>query len=91
MNKEKLEKCVIDCYRELFKNSKPKGNYDKLIQRGVINEFGQKTIPYDKYVLSFEKQRDIIEKVMKENKISEINKQIIRNTVTLGCSPKYST
>lgn len=90
MNKEKLEKCVIDCYRELFKNSKPKGNYDKLLKSGKINEFGQKIIDCDKYVLSFRKQISIIEKEMDKSGILEENKQIIRNTVTLGCSPRCS-
>ena len=40
---KRIENAMLDCYRELFANSTPKGDFDKLMEEAETNEFGQKT------------------------------------------------
>ena len=43
---KRIENAMLNCYRELFANSTPKGDFDKLMEEAELNEFGQKVIPF---------------------------------------------
>ena len=57
--KKRIENAMLDCYRELFANSTPKGDFDKLMEEASTNEFGQKVIPFMDYEVD-EKDFDTI-------------------------------
>ncbi|MFW6219738.1 MAG: hypothetical protein ACOC33_02765 [bacterium] len=87
---KKEEKLILDCYRELYQNSEPKGNFDELMKTDEVNEFGEKVIPFNDYEIDEETLNNIIEKYV--NKLPKntlkYRKQLFRTTILLGCSPK---
>jgi hypothetical protein len=90
INYEKLsknEKLFWDCYRELFANAEPPGNFDKLVENAIINDRGQHEIQFMKYEISQEKMDEIISKYQAKLRTSWL-KRGFRNAVLLGCSPK---
>ena len=49
MKQNKIDDALFDCYRELFANSTPKGDFDQLVEDATVNDRGQKEIPFDDY------------------------------------------
>lgn len=74
-------------YQELFKKAEPSANFKKMLKtrEAYENNF------YMKYYLSMEKITDIIEKHIKKHtkrlRIKPYEKEKIRTTILLGCSP----
>ena len=88
---KRIENAMMDCYRDLFANSTPKGDFDKLMEEAEINEYGQKVIPFMDYEIDQEDFDQILEKYMtsKDLKLSAYEKRGFSIAITLGCSPKF--
>lgn len=78
---------MMDCYRELFANSNPKGDFDQLVQNATTNERGQKEIPFMDYEIEENKMMEIIGKYQRKIRRSW-EKESFKTAVLLGCSPK---
>jgi len=86
-NKE--EKAMWECYRLLYANSTPSANFDELVENAEFNERGQKEIDFNAYEIEEEKFFEIVDGVLKTNKIKGYRAQAFRNSILLGCSPKF--
>jgi len=85
---QKNENILTEMYRRSFAASTPKGDFDELMANATINEFGQKVIPYMDYKCKHEVMEQIVEDVLKENKVPKWRHQGFKNAFMLGCSPK---
>lgn len=87
---EKIEKLIHDIYKELYLNAQPVGDFDELLKNAVVNDRGEKEIPFLDYEILEDKQNEIIEKHLnlKGGKLSKIEQNQIKFTVLLGCAPK---
>ena len=81
---KKEESIILDIYRELYKESTPTGDFDKLISSEKKDVFFMDyEIPEDTFF-------KILEGHLKGKRITKLKKQAIRNTILLGCSPKFT-
>ena len=90
MKQNKIDDALFDCYRELFANSTPKGDFDKLVEEATVNERGQKVIPFDNYELSEEKFQEIIVATLKKHKVPKSLHESFSAAIHLGCSPRFT-
>jgi phosphotransferase system IIA component len=86
---KKIDEAIYECYIQLYKNSEPTADFQKLVDEAHINERGQKIIDFNSYEISEKKYYEIIECILKEKKLSKFEKTIVKNSVALGCSPKF--
>jgi len=86
---KKIEDLMHAIYGELYANSTPYADFQKLIDNAELNEFGQKVIPYNDYEIDQELYDIIVEKHLKESKLPKWRKQAVSNGILLGCSPKF--
>jgi len=84
---KKEEQLIMDCYRELFRESTPIGDFDELVENATVNERGEKEIPFNDYEINDALLYGIIDKYAKQIK-PKWRKVAFRNTILLGCSPK---
>lgn len=87
---KKEEQIIWDIYRDLFKEATPSGNFDKLVEDAPINSRGQKDIGFMNYEISETLFDQILDRHLNVKKITKLKQRIIRNTVLLGCSPRFS-
>ena len=87
MKKNKTEKIIWDIYRELYLNSEPFCNFDELVNSAQKNEKGEKIIPFENYFIEQELMDEIIEKHLKNKRLTKLTKNAIKVNVYLGCSP----
>ena len=83
MRTEKLWEICMDIYRDLYKHADPSADFDELIKSGETQKEGWF---YD-YYMPEEKIDEIIEKHLKEHRLSKWEKHSIRTTIYLGSSP----
>ena len=88
---KRIEDAMHNCYRELFANSTPKGDFDKMMAEAEKNEFGQLIIPFMDYEIDEEDFERILENIMNDKilKMSAYEKRGFKIAITLGCSPKF--
>ena len=79
----KDDKIILEIYQELFKKSKPKGNFKEMMKSGET----KKKEFFMNYYLDDDKQEEIIEKVLDKYKIKEQRRRAFRTEIFLGCSP----
>lgn len=85
------EKALKECYRRLFKESTPEGDYDLLVENAKLDYLGRKTIPFLDYSIDEVKFNEIVEDVIKKYRIRpDYKAKLFRNSVLLGPSPKFS-
>lgn len=89
MKKDKITEALWDCYRELFANSTPKGDFDLLVENATTNELGQKEIPFDNYEIDEKQFQEIIESSIKKHKVPKHLHQQFSVAIHLGCSPRF--
>ena len=91
--KKRIENAMLDCYRELFANSTPKGDFDKLMKEASTNEFGQKVIPFMDYEIDEKDFDTILQKYVDDKllKLSKYEKRGFSISIHLGCSPKFKS
>lgn len=83
------EAAVLECYRRLYKVSTPSANFDELMAKAYVDEYGMKHIPYNDYEIEDEYMVQIIEDVIKEYKVkTKLRQQAFRVAIHLGASPK---
>jgi len=90
MKQSKIDEALFDCYRELFANSTPKGDFDKLVEAAEINERGQKEIPFMDYEISEEKFEQILKDTLSKHKVPKSLHRSFSIAIHLGCSPKFT-
>lgn len=84
LNEEKAWEICMDIYREMYKNSEPPADFDKLIESGEA----KKEMFFSKYHLDDNIQHAIIKKHLDKNKITRrFERDKIECTIDLGCSP----
>jgi hypothetical protein len=92
---KKKESLLLNIYRELYRESTPPADFDKLMDEATINELGQKTIDFMSYEIEDDKLYKIIEDSLTVKscgmRLSKYEKRAIKNTIILGCSPKTKT
>ena len=90
---KRIDNVVMNCYRELFANSTPVGDFDKMMAEADKNEFGQLVIPFMDYELEEEKFEEIVQKHMddKSIKLTPYEKRGFSVSIHLGCSPKFKS
>ena len=69
MKQNKIDDALFDCYRELFANATPKGDFDQLVENATINDRGQKEILFDNYEISEARFQEIIVDTLKKHKV----------------------
>lgn len=84
----KLYNLVMDCYRELYRESTPSADFDELVKNAPINDDGQKMIDYNAYELDFDKYGEIVEKYIKKGKLSYFEVKGFRFEMALGSGPR---
>ena len=90
MTNKKIDQALMHCYRELFANSTPAASFDELLKNSTVNDRGQREIPFMDYEIEESVFDEIVEDTTKLYKIKhKILKQSFRNTILMGCSPKF--
>lgn len=91
LNKEKFDNAYLDCLRELYLHATPSADFDQLLKDAPLNEEEQKVIDYNSYTISEPEFESIVKDVMTRHKIKkQLDVIRFRNSVLLGCSPKFS-
>ena len=85
---KKEEKIIMDIYRALYKASTPSADFDELMENAALDDSGRKLIPYNDYLISIDTYDEIISSMLKDKRLTKLNKAAIRSTIHLGCSPK---
>ena len=85
----KAQKIIWDIYRELYANSEPKADFDELVNSAEKNEKGEKIIPFENYFIDQEVMDEIIEKHLKNKRLTKLAKNAIKVNVYLGSSPAF--
>jgi len=87
--KDNIELALLDCYKELYKNSTPSADFQELMDKAELNNRGQKIINFNDYEIHPDDFDLILENTLKKHKISKTIQQTFKNTIYLGCSPKF--
>jgi len=85
----KKERAIMECYCALYKESTPSADFKELIENANINEKGEKEIDFRSYEIDQEKYKDIVDSIIKKYKFKGYTIQQFKNTIALGCSPKF--
>ena len=85
---KKGEKIIMDIYRALYKASTPSADFDELMENAALDDSGRKLIPYNDYLISIDTYDEIISSILKDKRLTKLNKSAIRSSIHLGCSPK---
>ena len=88
MKETKAQKIVWDIYRELYANSEPKADFDELVNSAEKNEEGQKIIPFENYFIDQEVMDEIIEKHLKNKRLTKLAKNSIKFNIYMGVAPR---
>lgn len=86
----KEQQIIWDIYRDLYKASTPKANFDTLVEEAPTNSRGQKDIGFMNYEIPESLFNEILDKHLKGRRITKIKQRMFRNTILMGCSPKFS-
>ena len=85
----KEQQIIWDIYRDLYKASTPIVDFDKLVEEAPTNNRGQKDIGFMNYEIEESLFNEILDKHLKGKKITKIKQRMFRNTILMGCSPKF--
>jgi hypothetical protein len=85
----KEQQIIWDIYKDLYKESTPSADFDKLVEEAPINSMGEKDIGFMNHAISESKFDEILDRHLKGRRITKLKQLMIRNTVLLGCSPKF--
>lgn len=87
--KSKEDKILLKIYQDLYKASTPSVDFDELLANASLNQRGQKAIDFNAYEISEKEFNEILESNLKGVREPKYRKQMYRNTVIMGCSPKF--
>jgi hypothetical protein len=85
----KEEEAIRECYRKLYKASTPPADFDELLKNATTNENGKKVIDYNAHEICEYEFSEIMSDVIKQYKIRSHRQDLFKNTIRLGCSPKF--
>lgn len=90
--KDKVSEALWDCLVELYANSTPSADFNKLVEEAPINDRGQKEIPFMDHEIDFNKMEEIVEKhrskLLKHSRNKHFHEKQFNFNIYLGCSPK---
>jgi hypothetical protein len=89
---DKVSQSIWDCLVELYANSTPSADFNKLVEEAPINEEGQKVIDFMAYEIDYNKMEEIVDrhrdKLLKGSRNKRLLEQQFNFNIYLGCSPK---
>ena len=85
----KEEEAIRECYRKLYKASTPPADFDELMNNAHIDENGEKVIDFMAHEICEYEFSEIMSDVIKQYKIRSHRQDLFKNTILLGCSPKF--
>ena len=88
--KDKIDFIIWEIYRELYKNSTPSADFDLLYMTAKRNNQNQKVIDYMSYYISQKNFENIVDNILKKYRLRKRNKNIVKTSIYLGCSPTSS-
>ena len=77
------DKIILEIYRRMYRESKPKASIDKIIKSGE----GRMPNWFMAYYLSDEREEKIINEVLKEYKVPKWKRDSFRTEILLGSAP----
>jgi hypothetical protein len=86
---KKIETLMHNIYCELYANSTPYADFQKLIDTAELNDLGQKIIHFDDYEINEDLYDQIVNSHLKESRFPKWRKEAISRGILLGCSPKF--
>lgn len=85
--KKTLKDVVFDIYRELYLSATPSVDFDFLVETAEVMPDGRKNIHYENYEIDGELMDEIVERHLKENKLKDRERQVVKFEIYLGASP----
>jgi len=88
---DKVSQAIWDCLVELYANSTPSADFNKLVEEAPVNEEGQKVVDFMSYEIDHNKMQEIVDKhenMLKKKRVNELHLKSFRFNIYLGCSPK---
>ena len=89
MKETKEQKIIWQIYKEMYAVATPPCDFDELVNSAEENKLGQRIIHYNDYEISLEDYNEIVERNLKGQRLTKLKKQAIKNSIALGCSPKF--
>jgi hypothetical protein len=86
---KKEEKIIWDIYIGLYKESTPSADFNKLVEEAPIDSSGRKYIAFMDYEIEESNFEKILDSHLKGRRITKLKQRMIRNTILMGCSPKF--
>ena len=83
MKYTKNDKIILEIYRRMYREAKPKASIDKIIKSGE----GKMPNWFMAYYLDSDRELEIIEEVLKEFKVPKFRWDSFRTEILLGSSP----
>lgn len=87
-HENRLAFIVHECYSRMYRHSKPKGNFYKLVKEAEY-VMGEKVIPFRDYKISEKKYERIFKFIIWKYRFDEDYARRLRLEVGLGCSPSF--
>lgn len=88
MSTKKLEKIILDIYRDLYANAEPKADFDELMRTAEVMEDGRKKIDYDSYEIDGKLMEKIIIRHSQKNNLDKSELSCVKFNIYLGASPR---
>lgn len=88
MTQKKIDQLLHETYTLLYANAEPKADFNELLENATINEFGQKEIPFNDYVIDDDITTSILNQMIKKYKLNKYYQRLYSATIHLGCMPR---
>lgn len=89
---DKISQAIWDCLVELYANSTPSADFNKLVDEAPLDKDGRKDIKFMDYEIDYDKMEEIIkkhrDKLLKGSKNKHFHERQFNFNIYLGCSPK---
>jgi hypothetical protein len=89
---DKITQAIWDCLVELYANSTPSADFNKLVEEAPLDKDGRKDIKFMDYEIDYDKMEEIIDKhrskLLKGSRNKFLHEKQFNFNVYLGCSPK---
>lgn len=87
---KKEEALIWGIYQELYKESTPSADFDKLVEEAPVDNRGRKYIAFMDYSIPESLFDEILDRHLKGQRLNKLKQRMIRNTILMGCSPKFT-
>lgn len=86
---KKLTDIVYEIYREMYLQSQPPADFDKLVADATLDDQGKKVIPFMSHEIDIEVYDKILSDILDKHNVKATDRIRISINVSLGCSPKF--